>query len=515
MQIHEITLHRRKKIDEALGGLGSFMSGLTGGMSDKYMDKTPGGVKSGLTGFKATPDEYGPGAQKPSTKWQDKYTALQKDPAVSSYVKSIAAGWAKNPQAAGEPTQGLATGATLQKTVPSLVTAAKQTNNNLTSTQIGQILAQKAPTIWKNTPDRPDPAKPTQVDKATAIEQLAAELIKQGVTVDGKQAATAPVAKTAQVAATAPVAKTAQVAATAPVAKTNAGGRVAGQLSQTPGAVTKRNARAQATQANTAGATAFNQMATQLGGKAPNTMANAPISKVNIAKPTNPNQPQQTPLQQATALHRQAQGQKPATTFGKIPAARVPALPGQMPAGVATSAQGKRMQKAYGKPRGGIQGIKSDLEEAVTVGPAADQYRTAFTKWADGQFATRVQETGTTVTMDAVRKAFPDLVTELKSALDKVVATKGTPQQASAVEEYAKLSVAGVQALAQMQKNKVSPETQQKNKQIGDTVGSVKQSLAQAGVDPSRLSQVGGQQSVRATGNPAADSLLKLSGFKI
>ena len=491
MQIHEITLHRRKKIDEALGGLGSFMSGLTGGMSDKYMDKTPGGVKSGLTGFKANPDEYGPGAQKPSTKWQDKYTALQKDPAVSSYVKSIAAGWAKNPQAAGEPTQGLATGATLQKTVPSLVTAAKQTNNNLTSTQIGQILAQKAPTIWKNTPDRPDPAKPTQVDKATAIEQLAAELIKQGVTVDGKQAATAP------------------------VAKTNAGRRVAGQLSQTPGAVTKRNARAQATQANTAGATAFNQMATQLGGKAPNTMANAPISKVNIAKPTNPNQPQQTPLQQATALHRQAQGQKPATTFGKIPAARVPALPGQMPAGVATSAQGKRMQKAYGKPRGGIQGIKSDLEEAVTIGPAADQYRTAFTKWADGQFATRVQETGTTVTMDAVRKAFPDLVTELKSALDKVVATKGTPQQASAVEEYAKLSVAGVQALAQMQKNKVSPETQQKNKQIGDTVGSVKQSLAQAGVDPSRLSQVGGQQSVRATGNPAADSLLKLSGFKI
>jgi hypothetical protein len=83
------------------------------------------------------------------------------------------------------------------------------------------------------------------------------------------------------------------------------------------------------------------------------------------------------------------------------------------------------------------------------------------------------------------------------------------------VEEYAKLAVAGVQAVAQMQKNKVSTVDQQKNKQISNTEGSIKQSLTQAGVDPSRLSQVGGQQSVRPTGNPAADSLLKLSGFKI
>jgi hypothetical protein len=375
MQIHEITL-RRRKIDEALGGLGSFMSGLTGGMSDKYMDKTPGAGKE----------------QNKSTKWQERYTALQKDPTVSSYVKSIAASWVKNPQAAGEPTQGLATSATLQKTVPSLVTAAKKTNNNLTSTQIGQILSQAAPTIWNNTQD-----------KSSAIQQLTTELVKQGVTVDKRDA---PVAKTSQ-------------------------------------------------------------------------------------------------------------RQNPLTTYGKVPSARVPAAPGQMPADVASSAQGRKMRQLYGKPRSGIQGMKSDLEEAATIGPAADQYRTAFTKWADGQFATRVQETGTTVTMDAVRKAFPDLTTELKSALDKVVATKGTPQQAPAVEEYAKLAVAGVQAVAQMQKNKVSTVDQQKNKQISNTEGSIKQSLTQAGVDPSRLSQVGGQQSVRPTGNPAADSLLKLSGFKI
>ena len=64
MQIHEIT---ESHVDEALGGLGSFMSGLTGGMSDKYMDKTPGGVKQGLTGFRANPNDYGPNAQLPST----------------------------------------------------------------------------------------------------------------------------------------------------------------------------------------------------------------------------------------------------------------------------------------------------------------------------------------------------------------------------------------------------------------------------------------------------------------
>ena len=37
------------------------------------------------------------------------------------------------------------------------------------------------------------------------------------------------------------------------------------------------------------GAGAFGQMAAQLGGQKPNTMANAPVSKTNVAKPGNPN----------------------------------------------------------------------------------------------------------------------------------------------------------------------------------------------------------------------------------
>jgi len=37
------------------------------------------------------------------------------------------------------------------------------------------------------------------------------------------------------------------------------------------------------------GAGAFSQMSAQLGGQKPNTMANAPVSKTNVAKPGNPN----------------------------------------------------------------------------------------------------------------------------------------------------------------------------------------------------------------------------------
>ena len=54
------------------------------------------------------------------------------------------------------------------------------------------------------------------------------------------------------------------IATTQPPAGQHTGGKVAGQVSQTPGAVAKRNARAKTTQANTAGKNAFGQMAGQL-----------------------------------------------------------------------------------------------------------------------------------------------------------------------------------------------------------------------------------------------------------
>jgi hypothetical protein len=374
MQIYEIT---QRRVDE---GLGSFVSGLTGqNRIDKQAAKAAG---------KLTAQGYGANYQLASDKWEDKYTALQKDTAVASYAKNLAAGWAKNAGTLVKPTQGLTSTATLQKTIPTLVSAAKKSNNNLTSTQIGQILAKSAPTVWSNT-----------ADKSAAIAQLRTELEKQGVTVDGTSAASAPV--------------------------------------------------------------------------------------------------------------------KPATkySYGKS---------GQMSSTVAASKPGQTMQKVFGQPKGGIQGMQSDLNEAAIVGPAADQYQAAFVDWSDGQLATRVPETGATITMDAVRKQIPDLSTKLSAALNQVVQTQGTAQQAQAVEEYIKLAVAGVQALAQSSKNGASASTQQQNVQFATSASAVKQSLRDAGIDPGRLEQFGAQakaagrpMATRRTGDTTADTILKLAGFDL
>ena len=80
--------------------------------------------------------------------------------------------------------------------------------------------------------------------------------------------------------------------ATPAATKTHTGGRVAGAgLSMTPNAIRKRDARTAAatTASGAAGAGAFGQMASQLAGKQPNTMANTTVSKTNTAKPGNPN----------------------------------------------------------------------------------------------------------------------------------------------------------------------------------------------------------------------------------
>jgi hypothetical protein len=261
-----------------------------------------------------------------------------------------------------------------------LVSAAKKTNNNLTSTQIGQILAKSAPTVWNNT-----------ADKSAAIAQLKNELEKQGVTVDAKAA---PVNKTANV----------------------------------------------------------------------NTTPNADGTQV--------------------------------TPAGIV-----------IPANVGSGARKESQQ---------------NTNEAVATGPAADQYRTAFIQWSNGQLATRVRETGETVTMDAVQQQFPDLATELKSALDKIVASRGTPQQAQAVEYYVELAVAGVQAVAQISKNKTSITDRQQNKQFATSAGSVKQSLRTAGIDPAKLAQFGAQakeagdsMQARRTGNDSLNTLAKLAGYTL
>ena len=448
MQIHEIT---QRRVDE---GVGSFVKGLVNPQVQRQIKQKQLDKQAAKAAGKLTAQGYGASAQPASDNWEDKYKTLQNNTAVAGYAKNLAAGWAKHAGTVAAPTVGLASTTTLQKTIPSLVTAAKKTNNNLTSTQIGQLLAQSAPTVWKNTPDKP-----------VAIKQLAAELIKQGVTVDGN-----PV----------PATKTAPGAPYDP-AKAAADKLAKGQADQ--------NATIQALKAR------------QLGQFAPvpaTASATAPVGKPAQVAPT-------------------------ATTAPAGVRARYPKAPTPGAISEPVFLGGKKLDPKKPNDAKIIQALQKQgkLHEAVITGPAADQYRATFVNWSDGQLATRVPETGATVTMNDVRRV-PGLDTKLSAALDQVVQTQGTPQQAQAVEEYIKLAVAGVQALAQKSKNKVSASAQQQNVQFANTSGDVKQSLRSAGIDPDKLAQFGAQakasgnpMTARRTDNQTLNTMARLAGFTL
>jgi hypothetical protein len=235
---------------------------------------------------------------------------------------------------------------------------------------------------------------------------------------------------------------------------------------------------------------------------------------------------------------------KPSTT----PATK--AEPGQMSSAVAAGRTGQNMQKMWGQPKGGIQGMQSDLEEAqdeyttpsgivVPAGTKTDvspgstippvsattvnQNKNAFVNWSDKQLATRVPETGETVTMDVVRQEFPDLDSELNSALTDIAQTQGTPTQALAIEKYIKLATAGVQARAQQLKNNISAQSAQQGITTTNTALSAKQALQSAGIDSQTLQKYGaaakdsGKSSLQTkiTSDPYANNLLQQAGWTL
>jgi hypothetical protein len=138
--------------------------------------------------------------------------------------------------------------------------------------------------------------------------------------------------------------------------------------------------------------------------------------------------------------------------------------PGQMPASVAASKQGKLMLQAYGKPRGGIQdideaplkyttpggievpaGTKTDQAPGAPVATPvpANKYKDDFLKWASGNLQTRVPGTGVTITLDSILKT--DVKDELDRALDQVIVTQGDQQKnAVSVNNFLTIAVAGV-----------------------------------------------------------------------
>lgn len=228
------------------------------------------------------------------------------------------------------------------------------------------------------------------------------------------------------------------------------------------------------------------------------------------------------------------------------------ASPGQMPASVAQSSQGQVMQQVYGKPRGGIQGLQSDLEEAcvypalakrldkaltkiqtpmkytkvneafndlpggvapagnpvdpsVTTMPKQFQQNTAmrkgnrarkFLSWSDGKLAATIPGTRQTLNMDMVRKD-PTTGQQLNSALMKVVKTENDPTaNAAAVEEYLTIAVQGIQKLSAQLKQQ-DPALAQASKKYQLGAGSRKNNM------------------VKSTKNPEADEVLRQQGFQV
>ena len=234
----------------------------------------------------------------------------------------------------------------------------------------------------------------------------------------------------------------------------------------------------------------------------------------------------------------------PATTTPNQPTNVVPikANPGQMSAAVAASKAGQDLQKMFGQPRGGIQDMKSDLEEAPLgnlgqrvaaaraaraakrnpgVAPATaqvDPYQEAFVRWSDAQLASKDPVTYQAITMNDVRAKSPELKAELDQALQAVVSARDTPQSATAIAQYLELAVAGVQARSQELKNKAPEVATQALSGAQAKLGGVQQTLSQVGVNPRALSAFGSKaksKNVVTTGNDEADALLKQAGFSL
>ena len=167
----------------------------------------------------------------------------------------------------------------------------------------------------------------------------------------------------------------------------------------------------------------------------------------------------------------------------------------------AMQAQGKLEEapQEYTTPSGIVVpgGTKTDVAPpsapAPAPAPVASNYQEKFVEWSDSQLASRDPVTRQPITMDDVRAKFPDLNERLNKFLGQIVKSHGTAQQSAAIEEYAKLAVSGIQALAQTSRNR-APQ----------------QRTTDLGVSPQQLA------SLRALGQTPAgkDLLLKQLGLR-
>ena len=204
-----------------------------------------------------------------------------------------------------------------------------------------------------------------------------------------------------------------------------------------------------------------------------------------------------TPATPPAATRSQASTRPPATRPSGIPPTLTkPGGPGQMSQTVAGSKVGQRMQQMYGKPRGGIQGMESDIEEAFSDLPgnpapapatkaaqiakykaakgtapalaANNAYRKAFVDWATQQLVTRETQTGQSIGLTDVM-ALPDKGQALSTALSQLVNSRQDPDALDqAVQSYLMTAIMGIQQISREIRAK-NPVTRQNQKVIKST----------------------------------------------
>ena len=209
------------------------------------------------------------------------------------------------------------------------------------------------------------------------------------------------------------------------------------------------------------------------------------------------------------------------------------AAPGVMPASVASSAQGQKMQQAYGQPRGGIQGMQSDLEE-VTMGlPLGNVQQYKDTSNRVKSAPNQTPTAGASLSPGQIPGKDDLLKGKGKQAAQPVKTATPAPKTApstamSAQQEkdlWLKLTQQAVVAVTQAPGAGATKNTNTDpgDDDIGDArtiktdlennqqIKTLTKSLGIFGTESSRRM---GTNSVKTTNNPVADALLLMAGFR-
>ena len=239
--------------------------------------------------------------------------------------------------------------------------------------------------------------------------------------------------------------------------------------------------------------------------------------------------------QQIQALVKQL-SQSGATT--KTPPATNPpkAAPGVMPSSVSSSAQGQRMQQAYGQPRGGIEGMQSDLEEASLP----DAIKGNVQQWKDTYNKLKpAAKPAPTAGASLGSKEIPGKSALLKGKAQTQAALTPQPQTAPPPKPKAPAVLSPQQEkglwFKLIQQAAVatttapgtgSTKTADAEPQRGAEAGDARSYAQELGTGlkdeqvttlkkfaSDAVSKFGSQQ-VRPTGNPVADAMLLLAGFR-